>query len=426
MVRGAKIREIHAGSPFYNSGLRRGDLVLEINGSEISDELDFRFFAADSFLNVVLMRGGRKLRFQVERKEGDFLGLDFYENPINRCCNRCIFCFIDQMPPGLRKGLYIKDEDFKHSFLNGNYVTLSGAKKKDLEKLAYLGISPLYISVHATDTEVRNRLLGNRRAAPILDQLGFLKEMGISFHTQIVVCRGYNDGSVLNKTVEDLLALGHSLLSIAVVPVGLTKFRKFPLTGFDSPSAASICREIQLLSDRHAEIDGTRKLFLADEFFIKGGMRIPGRNYYGDYPQIENGVGLVRQLLEEWKKVKKAVSSRRSSGKNRLVLTSVSAFPFLEKIIREAGERQSRSIRLVPVVNHYMGETVTVAGLLCAKDIIRAVKEADPERRAGTVVLPEVMFNYAGYTLDGFSSSRISRMLMREVRVANGLMDMFR
>jgi NifB/MoaA-like Fe-S oxidoreductase len=144
-------------------------------------------------------------------------------------------------------------------------------EEKGSGEAGVFGISPLYISVHATDTEVRNRLLGNRRAAPILDQLGFLKEMGISFHTQIVVCRGYNDGSVLNKTVEDLLALGHSLLSIAVVPVGLTKFRKFPLTGFDSPSAASICREIQLLSDRHAEIDGTRKLFLADEFFIRAG-----------------------------------------------------------------------------------------------------------------------------------------------------------
>ncbi|NLG18669.1 MAG: DUF512 domain-containing protein [Fibrobacter sp.] len=424
-IRGAKLRKIPLKSPFYKAGLRRSDLVVQINGSQITDELDFRFYAADSFLEIYALRQGRRRVFQVERKEGDFLDLDFYENPINRCCNRCIFCFIDQMPPGLRRGLYIKDEDFKYSFLNGNYVTLSGAGKEDLEKLATLGISPLYVSVHATDTDVRNRMLGNRRAPPILDQLKLLKKLRIGFHTQIVVCRGYNDGAVLKKTVRDLLALGNSLRSIAVVPVGLTRYRKVPLAGFDLSSAEAVCREMQQISDNQAESDGIRKLFIADEFFIKAGLAIPGGEYYEDYPQIENGVGLVRQLLDEWKGIKRSVRSGVLLKEKRLILSSVSAAPFLEKIIKEAGTEQSRFLRLVPVVNKYMGETVTVAGLLSAKDIIRTVKEADPDMAFRTVVLPGVMFNYAGHTLDGYSPSRISKSLRRKILVAGGLSDIF-
>jgi NifB/MoaA-like Fe-S oxidoreductase len=171
MIHGVKIRHLLKSSPFFKAGLRPGDVIVDINGEDISDELDFRFAAAADFLGITFARDDRQLQAEVHRDEGSFIDLEFYESPINRCTNRCIFCFIDQMPKGLRQGLYIKDEDFKHSFFNGNYVTLSGASHKDLEKVSRLGISPLYISVHATDQAVRSVMLGNKKAPPIMEQL---------------------------------------------------------------------------------------------------------------------------------------------------------------------------------------------------------------------------------------------------------------
>ncbi|NLD98625.1 MAG: DUF512 domain-containing protein [Fibrobacter sp.] len=427
MRTGLKVRMLPKKSPFFKAGLRTGDLITKINNQEISDELDFRFYAAVDILEIIVNRNGAMLAFTVIRDEGSFLDLEFYEQKINRCCNHCVFCFIDQMPRGLRRGLYIKDEDFKHSFLNGNYVTLSGASIKDLQKVADLGISPLYISVHATDKEVRNRMLGNLKAPPVIEQLEFLKRSGIFFHTQIVVCRGYNDGEVLKKTIGDLFRFGSALLSIAVVPVGLTKFRKKHLDPIDKGCAVQICDTVLKVGDAHAVRDGVRKLFAADELFIKAGMPIPPRKYYCDYPQIENGVGLVRQLFEEWKVCRKQLNSTtvKVSGKNTLVVTSVSAFPFLKKIADQLKkDRPQIQVSVVSVVNTFFGDSVTVAGLLTAKDVLKVVKRCLKEGDYKRVVVPAVMFNYAGHTLDGYSVSRIAKVLGVPVKAAGSILDM--
>lgn len=430
MDKGVRIKNIPAHSPFCRIGLKKGDRIKSVNGEEISDELDFRFFAADNLLSIIVERDRKVLRFLVERNEGEFLDLEFYENPINRCVNHCIFCFIDQMPPGLRKNLYIKDEDFKYSFLNGNYVTLSGASSKDLEKVVKLGISPLYISVHATDTAVRNKMLGNRKAPSIMEQLKFLKKSGVRFHTQIVVCRGYNDGPVLHKTVKDLFSFKDSLLSVAVVPVGLTRFRKIQLQEFERQSALSLCREITRFSDEFALRSGTRKLFLADEFFIKAGLSIPVKKYYEDYPQIENGVGLVRQLQEEWKSFKRKMRlsgpAKRVKVRKLLVLTSISAYPFINAVLKEGQKLIGNlDLAIIPVINQFFGEKVTVAGLLTAEDVIRTVRENCNSRKNLRLILPGAMFNYANYTLDGFSAERIGKMLSMKVVVADSLEDVF-
>jgi putative radical SAM enzyme (TIGR03279 family) len=320
------------------------------------------------------------------------------------------------MPRGLRRSLYIKDEDFKHSFLNGNYVTLTVASPKDLERIASIGLSPLFISVHATDREIRAVLLGNRRIPDIREQLAFLKDSGIAFHTQIVLCPGINDGAVLHRTVDDLFRCKESLLSIAVVPVGLTRFRKKPLTPVDSKCAVDICREIGAVSERMKARDGVRKLFIADEFFIRAGLPIPRTSYYEDYPQIENGVGLVRQLLQEGAKVKRGLRGRAPVGiskkKNSLVITGQSAYPYVKKVLDDIAPFDVR-----PVTNRYFGESVTVTGLLTAADVIKTVRESSTVKKYHEVILPRVMFNHSGYTLDGYSPARIGKSVNLPVKV---------
>jgi putative radical SAM enzyme (TIGR03279 family) len=332
----------------------------------------------------------------------------------------------------LRKSLYLKDEDYRHSFLHGNYITLTGITKKEMNKIIRTGLSPLYISVHATDPAVRIRMLNNRKAGDILAQLGKLENSGIAFHTQIVVCPGMNDGKVLKKTVHDLLAFKEGLLSVAVVPVGITKHRKNHLRPVSSQDARSICSMVETLSEQDKRYTGRRRLFIADEFLLKAGFDIPERSYYEEYPQIENGVGLLSLLINEWKKVRVTLRKRitkvqhsttklsSSQRKRYLILTSASAQPFIGEIITELNRLQNKvALTVEPVMNNFFGDTVTVAGLLAAHDIIQTVKKTDTQW--DSIVLPGIVLNYRGYTLDGFSPARIAKKLKAEVTVVNNI-----
>jgi putative radical SAM enzyme (TIGR03279 family) len=422
-----KIKTVAASSIFYHSGMRKGDIITAVNGEQIEDELDFRFFSADSYLEISYLRHEEKRDCSLLRPEGVPSGIEFYESPINRCRNRCIFCFIDQMPPGLRKGLYIKDEDVKHSFVNGNYVTMSSLTKSDLEKTVRLGISPLYISVHVTDHHLRNLMLGNRKAPPVLQQMKFLSEHGIMMHTQIVVCPGYNDGGVLKKTISDLLELGECICSIAVVPVGITRFRKETLRMVDAENARSIISMVTEISDQKKLVDGFRRLFCADELYIKAGLKIPVSRYYEDYPQIENGVGLIRMQLENWRGCRNQLRSGiRKFIKNRrvLLLSSFSAYTCISKIVSEITTLNPElEIDLVAVENRYFGTTVTVAGLLTAKDVLPVLSENAEKYDFGC--LPSAMFNGSGSTLDGYSADRLARVSGMKIRYGEYIGDLF-
>lgn len=426
-MNGVRIRSISRNSPFFRGGLRAGDRITTINGAEICDELDFQFYSADYLLELGIERNGMHKDITVERIEGGGSGLLLDEAPIRRCANRCIFCFIDQMPAGLRRSLYVKDEDVRLSLLNGNYVTMSTFKKRDLEQIARLGLSPLYISVHATDTATRRVMLGNKKVPDIMEQLDFLAENDIRFHTQIVVCPGYNDGSILKQTLKDLLVLGDALQSIAVVPVGLTRFHSNGLKGVGRDDARVICKAVSAIGDRAAVRDGVRKVFLADELFIRASLPIPENGYYEEYPQIENGVGLIRQLLDSCDRVHRSGRKRPESvnkrRRRRLVVTSVSADPFVRKVLGvcQGGEM----IDTLPVANTYFGETVTVAGLLTARDVVAAVKHACATAAYHEVVLPAVMFNFAGHTLDGYSARRIAAACGKPVNVAQTIEELF-
>jgi putative radical SAM enzyme (TIGR03279 family) len=429
-VNGIKIRSLSRTSLFFRAGLRRGDIVVSVNNEKIGDELDFRFHTAAQFLQIEIVRKGIGRVVDAERTPGSFPEIEFYQKVIRRCANRCIFCFIDQMPTGLRRRLYIKDEDLTHSFLNGNYVTLTNARAADLDKIVSLGLSPLFVSVHATDHAVRSQLLGRSNIPPIMEQLRFLKKQGIAFNTQIVVCPGFNDGAVLVRTIRDLVSLGDNLLSIAVVPVGLTKHRKIPLAPVDHKGAVEICEIVGALSDNDAEKNGTRRLFLADEFFLKAGLPIPPRNYYEEYPQIENGVGLIRQLLEAWRVAKREFGRNRKKRKTArpqklLFMTGVSAFPFVEKIGNDLERIMPGSeVRTIPVVNEFFGSTVTVAGLLSARDVISAARKAVSGKGFDRVLLPGAMFNYAGFTLDGYGPERMAKEIGVPVQVVQSVEEL--
>ncbi|HMA64433.1 MAG: DUF512 domain-containing protein [Fibrobacterota bacterium] len=430
---GLRVKSVARGSPFMRAGLKKGDEIIAVDGQRIDDTLDFAFYSSAYSFTLDIFRGDNEMRLDVTRDDGSYAGVDFIENPINCCRNNCVFCFIDQMPKGLRRGLYIKDEDFKHSFLNGNYVTLTGAKPSDLEKIVRIGLSPLYISVHATDDTARKRMLGITRAPDIMEQLRYLSSNGICFNAQIVLCPTYNDGPILEKSINDLLSFGDALMSVAIVPVGLTKHREIPLPPVTEKIARNVCEMVMSMSDAHYAVDKKRKLFCADEFFIKAGMRLPPAKYYEDYPQIENGVGLVRKLLNEWKSYKKEFTSRKikllKKKKKHLVISSLSASRFIEDIIHDALKVRPdfyADFKVIPMVNKFFGEMVTVAGLMTAKDVIATVKKELHQQSFDKVILPAIMFGHKQRTLDGYSAERIEKITGVPVVVVRTVEELLR
>lgn len=420
------IKRVDPGSCAARAGFRRGDRIVAINGEQVFDALDFGFLSAQESVDIAVVRHEAVRRLHLSRQPGMTPGLHFFPQKIRRCRNKCVFCFIDQMPPGLRKSLYIKDEDYLLSFTNGNYLTLAGFDQEDLERIAARGLSPLYISVHATNRPVRNHMLGNPHAPDIMDQLRFLAHREVAFHTQIVLCPGINDGPVLQRTLADLFSLGENLLSVALVPVGITRFRRTPLSTLSEQDTRRLCARISRMSDCDAAKAGRRRIFLADEIFLKAGVPVPPHAYYEDYPQIENGVGLIRQLCDEWRSIKKETGrghSRSTACERRcLLLTSVSAHPYLDAIAHEVRDvLPGTGFDVHAVENSFFGRTVTVAGLLTARDIIRTAKPLAARARYDAVILPSAMFNMGGSTLDGWSSARIARALRTRIMVPDSL-----
>ncbi len=418
---------VDKGSAAQKCGLRSGDKIISVNDSPVKDEFDFRFHAACDTVRMVILRENIPRMLCLDRSDNTLLGIHFAQPKLKKCGNKCIFCFVDQMPKGLRKSLYIKDEDLGYSFTNGNYVTLSTTPNAELSRLAKLGMSPLFISVHATDTKLRRALLCNPRAYDIMEQLRFGAKEGLSFHTQIVVCPGYNDGSVLARSIRDLLSLKHGLLSIAVVPVGLTSHRKIPLTPVNKDIASAVVDLVSPMSDADTSKNGNRRLFCADEFFIKAEIPIPQKRYYEEYPQIENGVGLVRQLLDEWTRIKRGVLQKqlesKSKRKNVLIVTSESAAAFLKRIVTDCNNvRKNDAVGLCVVKNNFFGGHVSVAGLLTASDIFHSVKQV--KTKFELLIVPHIIFNYQGFTLDGYSPGRMQKMLGVKLTVADSLSTM--
>ncbi|RLA93988.1 MAG: DUF512 domain-containing protein [Deltaproteobacteria bacterium] len=401
-----KVLRIDSGSEAARAGIRTGDDLIEIDGHAIGDGIDVAHaigWTDDDEIRVVFARDGKRMEFTLPSVHPEELGIALEPDALRTCGNHCAFCFIDQLPRGLRSSLYIKDEDYRLSFTCGNYVTLTNMSAGDYERILAQRLSPLYVSVHATDDDARRRLLGNTEAPPILPALSKLTDGGIAVHTQIVVCPGINDGDVLDATLRDLTALGDGLASIAVVPVGLTSHRD-DLSELE-PVSAGVARDTlailnrwqaRMLSERHEPI-----VYAADEFYLLAGLDPPPLEEYGDFPQLENGVGLLRWFERDIVDGAANIQGIDAGRRAVTILTGTLAAPFIETTVRRAfGGVAGLDLSVVPVVNRLLGESVTVAGLLAGRDIAEAVRGAGA---SDLFLLPGEAFNAEWLTLDGLA-----------------------
>ncbi|MEW5922094.1 MAG: DUF512 domain-containing protein [Bacillota bacterium] len=430
MPRGYTVATVNKYSPAHRVGLEAGDRLIRINGSSFYDVLDYYYLCAGDRVDLEFTKkSGSRCRRIVGKEYDENLGLEFSTptiGPLRRCQNCCIFCFIDQQPEGLRPSLYEKDDDYRLSFLHGNYITLTNAVRGELKRIARRCISPLYISIHATDPAVRRAMMGNKAAGEIMDQLTWLAEAGISMHGQVVICPGYNDGAVLKKTIRDLAQLYPYLKTVALVPVGLTRYRRglVPLRPL-TPQAAS--KIVQYCSRRQAHFQekfGTPFIYLADEFYLLSGLALPPHQHYGDYEQLENGVGLLRLFLNDldtWKQHANPVIS----GKREIsCVTGEAAGPFLHMFMQELAKISGLKSRLYILANRFWGGNVNVAGLLSGRDLLQGLT-GKPLGEA--VFIPAVMLKEgSGLFLDGISLKKLSAALKIPVIPVQTLLEIRR
>ena len=373
-----KITSVILGSRAYKAGVREGDTLVSINNNEIKDVLDYRFYLTEKRVELSLTREGDGYSIVITKGEYDDIGLDF-ETPLmdkkHSCTNKCIFCFIDQNPEGLRESLYFKDDDSRLSFIHGNYVTLTNMSQSDVDRIIKMRMSPINISVHTTNPELRVKMMKNKHSGEVLKYLNDFASAGLSMCGQIVLCRGVNDGEELARSLRDLAELYPAMGSVAVVPAGLTKFRDklYPLTDFTKEEAAEVVDLINSFGDAHKEKHGTRLFYAADEFYLKAEMEIPDSEYYEDYSQIENGVGMIRSLCDEFglaisnaEDVSEIVNQKRCVS---LVTGAASYDMMKEQVGKLCKLCPNLNVEIYEIVNNFFGRSITVSGLLTGKDI---------------------------------------------------------
>jgi len=409
------IAEVRSGSIAAELGLQPGDVFLSINGHVLRDVIDYRFYGAEEELELVVERSGEQSVYQVERGYDRELGLEFTEptfDGLRRCNNRCEFCFLKGMPPGMRRSLYIKDDDYRYSFLFGNFITLTNLTGDDWDRLAEQRLSPLYVSVHATDLALRRRILGNSSAPDIVEQLKGLGSLGMQVHAQIVLIPGLNDGSHLTRTVADLAALHPTVQSIAVVPLGLTKYHRGSFRVYRPEEAGPILIHISAWQREYRRQHGLSLVYASDEWYLLAGLEVPPAEEYDGFPQLENGVGLTRVFLDEGFRVS---GFGLQVGKVTLVCGTLIA-PLLKDVAAKLAGRTGLEIEVVPVVNDFFGPTVTVSGLLTGQDVVGALRGRD---LGDAVFLSRAMFNASGeLTLDDMTAAAIGERLGVRVEVA--------
>lgn len=361
-------------------GWRPGDEVVSINGHVLHDVIDYRFYSSDEFLSVVVRRGKRQAEFEIEKDIDTPLGVDFKEvlfDGVRTCGANCIFCFVDQLPRGLRKSLYLKDDDFRLSFLDGNFITMANLNDADLDRIVTQRLSPLYVSVHATERGLREKILG-RKAPDILGQIDRLSKGRISIHAQIVLCRGINDGAHLQRTVEDLALRHPAIASVAIVPAAVTTRYKssIPIGSIDPCCSAGVLRSVRRWQRRFLQEKNTRLVWAADEFYLNAGWRVPKAAAYEGFPQIENGVGLVRVFKDSAYRSRRAVPERLPRPVRVSAVTGILAAPLLAQWVQGIRTR-NLSIDVHAVENRLFGESVTVAGLMSGKDLLEQLASKD-------------------------------------------------
>lgn len=360
------------------AGIKPLDILVAINGNEISDVLDYRFYLAERLVTLTLMRDGGEYSVKIKKGEYDDIGLEFESALMDEkhsCRNGCIFCFIDQNPEGMREPIYFKDDDSRLSFIHGNYITLTNMYDKDIERIIKMRISPVNVSIHTTNPELRVKMMKNKRSGDVLRYLDDFKRAGLSMCGQIVLCKGVNDGEELLRSLRDLSAYYPEMGSVSIVPAGLTKHRDglYPLTDFTEEEAGQVIDMIDSVANEQLKKYGSRQFFAADEFYLKAKRPLPDSEYYEDYPQIENGVGMLRSFSDEFGMATEDVEYMLSSvqGERRVtVATGVAAYPMISDFGKKISELCPKiKVNAVKIINKFFGESITVSGLLTGKDI---------------------------------------------------------
>jgi putative radical SAM enzyme (TIGR03279 family) len=400
---GAVITEVEPESIGSELSVAPGDRIISINGSPISDLIDYRFLIADEFLEIEVEKlDGEIWVLEIEKDVDEDMGLAF-ENPVfdqvKSCRNKCIFCFVDQMPPNMRQSLYVKDDDYRLSFLQGNFITLTNLSEADIQRIITLKLSPLYVSVHTVDEQVRNIALANPKGAVGIKILDRLLAAGIQIHTQVVLVPGFNDGEILQKTINELVKRNPGILSLAIVPVGLTKFRQGleSLRVFTNEEAGNILEMIEGKQQQFLAGIKTSFVFASDEFYLLARRPMPDYEAYEDYCQLENGVGLSRLFwhqAEEWLANNHSKIKQFESSRQFIIITGKSGEKVLEPVVRQVTSAANLQIELAVVENDWFGPHVTVTGLLTGSDIVKELKQRNLTGKV--VVIPDILLRKDG------------------------------
>ena len=374
------IQSVEEGSPAEAAGIRPQDVLLRVNGKELVDIFDYHYLTDDESLCLTVRRGNEELIFSVEKEYGEDVGLTFASGLLDdyrSCRNACVFCFIDQMPPGMRDTLYFKDDDTRLSFLQGNYVTLTNMSDEELQRIISYRLAPINISVQATEPGLRCKLLNNRFAGNIMEKMRRIADAGLVMNAQIVLCKGLNDGAALDQSIEDLLTLAPALQSVSVVPVGLTKFREglYPLEPFNKEDALALIMQVERWQRKAFSEYGIHFVHASDEWYLLAGEPLPAAETYDDYVQLENGVGMMRLLGEEFSEALARIHRHPFLHRKKSIACGVLPADFLKQLIGELHTRCPRiEVKVYPIVNKFFGESITVSGLVTGRDLIDQLK----------------------------------------------------
>jgi putative radical SAM enzyme (TIGR03279 family) len=410
------VREVVPESPADRAGLQPGDLIRTINGHMVRDLVDYRFYVADEKLVIGFDRQQDQHEVRVTKNIDENLGVLFGEEPtpfIRQCANKCVFCFIKGLPErfapqpglahGMRSSLYIKDDDYRYSFLFGNFITLTNLKEIDWQRLDEQKLTPLYVSVHATDPELRRKLVDGPRAGDIIGHIKRLGDIGITCHTQLVLLPTINDGPHLDRSIRDLIQLRPIVESISAVPIGLTKYNNMiktgdlpPLRPYTHAEAEAVIEQVEAYQREFAANDpeGNPFVYLSDEWYYLTKREFPSAEHYGMYSQIENGVGMTRFLIDQWARTKRRLPTKMPEPRRVTIGTSTMAYPVIKQLAADIGHIEGTEVQVLPLVNKFFGPEVTVAGLLCGQDVLAALQEND--NLGDLVLLPRVMLDNEG------------------------------
>ena len=416
-----KIESVDPHSPAQRAGVRAGETLLQVNGHPIVDVLDYKYYTYDARLQLTLLEeSGGQRTLRVRKGEGEDLGLNFPTYLMDKarsCANRCVFCFVDQLPPGMRESLYFKDDDARLSFLMGNYITLTNLSQREIQRIIDLRVSPINISVHATNPDLRAKLLGHRNGGALMGHMERFAAAGITMNCQIVACPGLNDGAELERSMAELAALYPQVNSVSVVPVGLTRHRQglYPLRPYTAAQAAATVDMVEGYGRRCLAEHGTTLFWCSDEFYLRAGRPIPPDSYYEDYTQLENGVGMLRLLRHEFDLALEDAEEAHAAPFS--TACGVDAAPWIEEIVDRAAAKCHTKGKVYPIRNDFFGETITVSGLITGGDLIAQLKGKDLGAR---LLLPVNMLRHGqDVFLDDVTVSDVERALGVPVQPVN-------